>query len=168
MSSIALGRCALLLLFVGLVTTVAGAAETLSTIKSEGSTELTYKAPSGNILRVEIWQTKWDLSFPYKSALLWGGDVGEPVQFVLSSIQISQNERAVFVPLSAYSDLGDVKFASLEPTNEGFVLHLHGGNTATSYDVAFIFSHGYLRTRTVRLRELPNERWEKTRYSFPK
>jgi hypothetical protein len=82
MSSTALGRCALLLLFVGLVTTVADAAETLSTIKSEGSTELTYKTPSGNILRVEIWQTKLERSFPYKDALLWGGDVGEPPQTV--------------------------------------------------------------------------------------
>jgi hypothetical protein len=168
MSSVALGRCALLSLFVGLVTTVVGATETLSGIKSEGSTELTYKAPSGKLVLVEIRQTKLDLSYPYKDALLWGGDVGEPTQTVLSSIQISQNKKTVFVPLSAYSDLGDVKFASLVPTNDGFALHLHGGNTATEYDVTLSFSQGYLKTRTVRNRELPDERWEKTSYSFPR
>jgi hypothetical protein len=150
------------------MSTVAGATETLTAIRSEGSTELTCKAPSGSILRVEISQAKLDLSFPYKDALLWGGDVGELPQTILTSIQISQNKKEVFVTLSAYSDLGDVKFASLEPTKEGFALHLHGGNTAASYDATFSFSHGYLRTRTVRLREFPEERWEKTRYSFPK
>ena len=148
--------------------TGATAADLLSAMKPEGSTELTYKAPNGNIVRVEILQTKLDSSFPYKDALLWGGDVGEPPQTVLTSIQISQNKKPVFVTLSAYSDLADVKFASLEPTKEGFALHLRGGNTATSYDATFNFSHGYLSTRTVRGREFPDERWEKTRYSFPK
>jgi hypothetical protein len=158
---------AMVLLLVG-KPTGATAAESLSAIKSEGSTELTYRAPSGNILRVEIWQTKLDSSFPYKDALLWGGDVGEPPQTVLTLIQVSQDKKPVFVRLSAYSDLGDVKFASLEPTKEGFALHLHGGNTAASYDATFSFSHGYLSTRTVRGREFPDEAWEKTRYSFPK
>jgi hypothetical protein len=65
---------------------------------------------------VEILQAKLDPSSPYKDALFWGGDVGEPPQTVLTSIQILQNKKAVFVTLSAYSDLGDVKFASLEPT----------------------------------------------------
>jgi hypothetical protein len=148
---------------------VVTAAETLSPIKSEGSTELTYEAPSGTIVRVKISQTRLDLSsFPYKDALLWGGDVGEPPQTVLSSIQITQNRKTVFVTLSAYSDLGDVTFASLEPTTEGFALHLHGGNTAASYDATLSFTQGYLRTRAVRLREFPDERWEKTSYSFPK
>ncbi len=99
---------------------------------------------------------------------MWGGDVGEPPETVLTLIQVSQNKKPVFVRLSAYGDLGDVKFASLEPTKEGFALHLHGGNTATSYDATFSFSHGYLNTRTVRGREFPDEAWEKTRYSFPK
>jgi hypothetical protein len=148
--------------------TGATAAETLSAIKSEGTTELTYKAPNGNIIRVEISQVKIESSFPYKDALLWGGDVGEPPETVLTLIQVSQNKKPVFVRLSAYSDLGDVKFASLEPTKEGFALHLHGGNTATSYDATLSFSRGYLSTRTVRGREFPDEAWEKTRYSFPK
>lgn len=168
MSSAALGRCAFLLLLVGLVATVADAAETLSPIKSEGTTELTYKARSGNILRVQIWQAKLDPSFPYKDALLWGGDVDQLPQTFLSSIQIVHNKKAVFIPISAYGDLGDVKFASLEPTKDGFTLHLHGGNTATEYDVNMRFQHGYLRSRSVALRELPEERWEKTSYSFPK
>jgi hypothetical protein len=120
------------------------------------------------IFRVEISQAKIESSFPYKDELLWGGDVGGPPETVLTLLQVSQNKKPVFVRLSAYSDLGDVKFASLEPTKEGFALHLHGGNTATSYDATFSFSNGYLSTRTVRAREFPDEAWEKTRYSFPK
>src|SRR5947207_820904 len=129
-------------------TTVVSAAETLSPIKPEGDTELTYQAPSGTIVRVKISQTRLDpSSFPYKGGLLWGGDVDQLPQTVLSSIQITQSRKTVFIALSAYSDLGDVKFASLEPTKEGFALHLHGGNTAASYDATLSFRRGYLRTR---------------------
>jgi hypothetical protein len=126
---VGLSSLAVVLLLIG-KPTGATVAETLSAIKSEGTTELTYKAPSRNIIRVEISQVKIESSFPSKDALLWGGDVGEPPETVLTLIQVSQNKKPVFVRLSAYSDLGDVKFASLEPTKEGFALHLHGGNTA--------------------------------------
>jgi hypothetical protein len=81
-------------------------AETLSAIKPEGTTELAYKAPGGNIIRVEISQAKIESSFPYKDELLWGGDVGELPETVLTLIQVSQNKKPVFVRLSAYSDLG--------------------------------------------------------------
>jgi hypothetical protein len=159
---------AAMLLLTGSLTVVT-AAETLSPVKTKGDTEITYKTPSGNTIRIAISQTKLDApSFPYKGALLWGGDVGEPPQTVVRSIQIIQNRKAILVPLSAYSDLGDVKFASIEPAKEGFTLRVHGGNTATSYDVTFAFSQGYLRTRTVRNREFPDERWEKTQFSFPR
>ncbi|MEA3197013.1 MAG: hypothetical protein QOF32_1065, partial [Gammaproteobacteria bacterium] len=73
----------------------------------------------------------------------------------------------IFVPLSAYSDLGDVKSASLDPTTHGFTLNLHGGNTATSYDATLIFDQERLMSRTVTLREFP-ERRERDSYSFPK
>ena|ERR1700723_885942 len=124
---VAVGRCLVQLLCLGFITTVSSATDALTTVKSEGSTELTYKAPSGNIVRIEISQSKLDLSsFLYQDALLWGGDVGQLPHTILSSIQISQNRKTVFVTLSAYSDLGDVKFASLEPAKEGFDLHLYG------------------------------------------
>jgi hypothetical protein len=158
----------MVLLLIG-KTTVVTAAGTLSPIKSEGNTELTYKTPSGNIVQIEISQAKLDpFSLLYKGALLWGGDVDELPQTVLTSIHITQNRKAVFVPLSAYSDMGDVKFASIEPTKGGFALHVHGGGTATGYDATFSFSRGFLKTRTVRNREFPDETWEKTQYSFAK
>ena len=149
--------------------TGATAAETLVAIKSEGITELTCKTPNGNTVQIEISQAKLDLSsFLYRDALLWGGDVNELPQTVLISIHITQNRKALFVPLSAYSDLGDVKFASVDPTKKGFTVHVHGGGTATGYDATFSFSQGFLTTRTVRNREFPDESWEKTQYSFAK
>jgi hypothetical protein len=163
-----LARCALLLLAVAIVTTAADAAETLTAIKAEGNTELAFKSRSGNNLLVEMWQARFNPSFPYKGALFWGGDIDQLPGTFLSSIQIVQNKKSVFIPLSAYSDLGDVKFASLEASQDGFILHLHGGNTATEYDAEINFQHGYLRTRSVALRELPDERREMTSYSFPK
>lgn len=165
---VTLGRVLVLLWCLGLVTTTVVAAEALHAVKPEGSTELIFKASSGNIIRVVVSQTQLGVSYLYKDALLWGGDVGEPPPLVLSSIRIRVNNEKVFVPLSAYSDLGDVKSASLDSTEAGVTLNLHGGETATSYDATFNFSGGYLVSRTVRLREFPDERWEKTHYSFPK
>jgi hypothetical protein len=163
---VGLSSLAVVLLLIG-KPTGATAAETLSAIKSEGITELTCKTPNGNTVQVEISQAKLDLSsFPYRDALFWGGDVDELPQTVLTSIHITQNRKALFVPLSVYSDLGDVKFASVEPTKAGFTLHVHGGGTATGYDATVSFSQGFLKTRTVRNREFPNESWEKTQYSF--
>src|ERR1700723_3212169 len=95
---VAVGRCLVQLLCLGFITTVSSATDALTTVKSEGSTELTYKAPSGNIVRIEISQSKLDLSsFLYQDALLWGGDVGQLPHTILSLIQISQNRKTVFV-----------------------------------------------------------------------
>ena len=165
---VGLSCLAVVLLLIG-NPTGATAAETLVAIKSEGITELTCKTPNGNTVQIEISQAKLDLSsFLCKYALLWDGDVNELPQTVLTSIHITQNRKALFVPLSVYSDLGDVKLASVEPTKEGSAVHVHGGGTATGYDATFSFSKGFLKTRTVRNREFPDESWEKTKYSFAK
>jgi hypothetical protein len=152
----------------GLVTTIAMGAESLHPIKPEGSTELTLSAAGGDTVRVAIGQVSLGANYPYRDALLWGGDVGEPPQTVLNTLQVKENNEVIFVPLSAYSDLGNVKTGSLDATKEGFTLSLHGGDTAASYDVTLSFEHGYLKNRTVSLREFPVERREKTSYSFPK
>lgn len=150
-----------------LVAVAARAAEAVSEAKPEGSTELRLTL-SGRSVQVVLWLTHIGTGYPYKDALLWGGDVGELPQRIVSSIEIHDGAEMVFVPLSAYGDLGDVKSASLEPTSHGFVLNLHGGNTAASYDARLTFEADYLVARTVTLREFPKQRREDTRYSFPK
>jgi len=172
MSWLKLGRATLrrlvLLPLFGLVTTMVIGADALHAIKSEGSTELMLSAASRLTVRVAIGQISLSAAYPYKDALLWGGDVGEPPQTVVSSLLVKANDETIVVPLSAYSDLGNVKTGSLDATKDGFALNLHGGDTAVSYDATLIFEHGYLKSRTVSLRELPEERREKTSYTFPK
>ena len=162
----ALGRAVVLLAYLVVSMTSVTRAETLQPIIAEGNTELTFTRSGGSVVRVVIYQTKVGDSYPYKDALLWGGDVGELPKTVLASIQVKRDSETVFVPLSAFADFGGVKSASLEPTATGFSLSIHGGDTATAYDAMLKFDHGYLVSRSVTLREFPKQRWEKTSYSF--
>lgn len=141
-------------------------ADTLHSIKAEGRTEISLTPSSGKAIHVTVLQTTIGNSFPYKNALLWGGDVDVMPKSVLSSIEIQEGQDPIFIPLSAYGDLGDVKTASVSSSTHGFTLILHGGSTATAYDAALSFEGGHLASRAVILREFP-ERREKASYSFP-
>ena len=155
-----------LLLFFFLVPP-AFAGDVLHALKAVGSTELSFKDMTGGLIRVTITQSQLDSSYPYRGPLLWGGDTQALPQRVVSSIKIQKDNKGMFVPLSAYADLGDAMSVSFDSIKDGFRVSLHGGNTATSYDATLFFERGFLRRREVRLRELPDDRWEKTTYAFP-
>jgi hypothetical protein len=161
------GRALVLLSCLGMATAAIGGASG-EAINPNGQTELTLRKSSDDLVRISITQMKTGASAPYKGALLWGGDVDELPTCVLSSMVVHERDESIFVPLSAYGDLGDVKLGSVEGTIGGFVIILHGGGTATGYDARLIFSRGYLVSRTVKSREFPKERNEMTTYSFPK
>lgn len=162
-------RCvAVVLLCSGLVTVQAGAVEVSQPVVPEGNTELKLDRVAGRSLNVVISQSRIRESYPYKEALLWGGDVGELPRTVMTGIRIDYGKEAVFVPVSAFGDLGDVQRASLAPEGRGFVLRLHGGNTAAAYDATLRFDRGFITSRTVRLREFPDQRWDKTTFAFPR
>ena len=146
----------------------AAAAGAGQVIKPDGRTELTLTRPSMKSVRVALSLVRVDSTFPYKGALLWGGDVDVLPQQVVGSIEVDEGDQKIFVPLSAYGDFGDLKFASLDPSARGFTLNLHGGATATSYDAKLSFEGGFLVSRTVALREFPRQAREQTSYSFPK
>lgn len=159
-----------LALFACLVLTAvcASAAGTTQATKPDGRTDLVLTRPGMKSVRVALWLTKIGNTFPYKDALLWGGDVDVLPQQVVSAVEVSDGDQMIFVPLSAYGDLGDVKLASLDPTARGFTLNLHGGATATSYDAKLSFEGGFLVSRSVAAREFPQQVREQTNYSFLK
>jgi hypothetical protein len=159
-----------LALFAALVLTAvcASAAGTTQTIKPDGRTDLALTRPGMKPVRVALWLEKVETSFPYKDALLWGGDVGVLPLEVVGSIEVYDGDQMIFVPLSAYGDLGDVKLASVDPTARGFALNLHGGATASSYDAKLSFEGGYLVSRSVASREFPQQVREQTSYLFLK
>lgn len=161
-------RVFLLLLFLPPFVSPVIAHDVLHALNPTGSTEFSFNDVSGGPITVTVTQLKLDSSYPYRNALLWGGDIGRLPQSVVSAIQIQKGKETIFVPLSACGDLGDVKSVSFNPIARGFRVSLHGGNTAASYDATLFFEGGVLRRRDVRVRELPDERWEKTIYAFPR
>lgn len=141
--------------------------DVLHAIKPVGSTELSFNDARSGLIRVTILQSGLGDSYPYLDALLWGGDVHALPQHFVSEIQIQSNNKPIFIPLSAYSDLGDVMSVSFGSSTRGFRVSLHGSDTARSYDATLYFERGLLIRREARLRELPDERWEKTTYGLP-
>ncbi len=160
------GAVLVLMSCLGMVTAVIGGAPG-EVINPAGKTELSLRKSSSDVVQVSITQMKTSAAAPYQGALLWGGDVDEIPATILSSMVVHEREESIFVPLSAYVDLGDVKLGSMDATTGGFLITLHGGGTATGYDATFTFNRGYLVRRTVRSREFPKERTEVTTYSFP-
>ena len=143
---------------------IANADDQLHPVNSQGPTYLSLVHPK---VRVTLWLSKVGASFPYRNALFWGGDVGEPPADFVSAIDIRDGSLDMFVPLSAYSDLGDVRRASLSESSHGFVLRLYGGDTATSYEAKLEFKNDFLARRTVSSNEFPDTSREVTRYWFP-
>jgi hypothetical protein len=162
-----LQRCLQSLLF-ALPLCPASAGDVLHAVQAVGSTELTFRDVSGEQVELTVTQSAVGASFIYHDALLWGGDIGRLPKSVVSALQIQRDKHVIYVPLSAYGDLGDVKSVSFASTSRGFRVALHGGNTAASYDATLHFERGVLTRRDVRLRELPDERWEKTMYVLPR
>lgn len=145
--------------------TIANADESMIRVNTEGGpTQLHLTHPK---IDVTIRVKKLGGDFPYKNALLWGGDLEEPPPNFVSEIKIKDADLDMFVPLSAYSDLGDVHRASIHKTSRGFKLIIYGGDTATSYEADLEFSDGFLVGRKVSLNAFPDARRETTKYRFP-
>lgn len=159
---------ALLLLplcLVAAATAIAG--DVLYPLNPIGRTEASFKDRNGASISVAVTLLRLEDAYPYRDALLWGGDVGRLPGSVVSGLEIHKDKTTIFVPLSAYGDLGDAKFVSFQALPHGFRISLHGGNTAASYDANLFFKGPVLIKREVRLRELPDETWERTMYGFP-
>jgi hypothetical protein len=156
--------------FIWLVTVTAGAysAQTLQKINQSGCTKLELSVKNEKPVNAEICSAQVTEAYPYKGAFLWGGDVGELPGSVVISIHVFADDKNILVPLSAYSDLGDVHYASLEASDKGFSLNLHGGETATGYDAKLEFENGHLVSRDIESREFPQQVKETTKYLFLK
>lgn len=143
-------------------------AQPLVDVASDGITRLSITLSNGKNVVVVLQQTKLSESFPYKHGMLWGADDMRLPQSILTLIDVQIGKDQVFIPVSAYSDLGEVKSVSLNTITHGFCLQLHGGDTAASYDAMLTFKYDYLHSKKVTLREFPRQRWESTAYSFTK
>lgn len=101
-----------------------------------------------------------------KEGLRWGGDEAAPARTLVVSLSVSKAGEKLFVPLSAYGDLGEPQLLSLKQTPTGFDLIILGGDTGTAYDAVLSFEKGWLTRRRVSHHEFPDTAWEETKYSY--
>lgn len=101
-----------------------------------------------------------------KKGYRWGGEDIEPPQTVVSQLFVVVDGHDVFVPLSAFADLGSPRTVEVKVTGRGFDLIIAGGDASASYRALLTFEARELTRRRVQHGEFPKEAWEETRYRF--
>jgi hypothetical protein len=104
--------------------------------------------------------------FAYSKAYAWGGDETTPPKKIIKTITVLKNGQNLFIPLSAYADLGNPNKISLSKLPRGFRLTISGGDAAGSYDARLDFKKNEISRRRVASGEFPKEVWEETTFSF--
>ena len=101
------------------------------------------------------------------SSWRWGVENACP-RTIIGSVTIKAFGKPLFVPLSAFADLGNPRNVKVESRKEkeSFAVILKGGDAATSYSAILEFRNNILSERVVRHGEFPDESWEKTIYKF--
>jgi hypothetical protein len=120
----------------------------------------------GTPVKIEVRKVKISSRYPYPHAFIWGGDELDMPKTVITALDILSGTEKIYVPLSAYSDLGDPNQVSLERTQKGFQIIIQGGEAASSYKAVLVFNHENIKRRKVIHGEFPDEVWEETTYSF--
>jgi len=106
-------------------------------------------------------------NYAYRNAYTWGGDETSPPKRMISAITILKDGHIIYVPLSAFVDLGDPTRISLQKLPmSGFRLSIRGGDAAGSYSATLDFRKDEILRRRVESGEFPKEVWESTTFSF--
>lgn len=121
---------------------------------------------NGAQIKVKIRRSKISTQYLYSHAFMWGGDEVSMPKTVITDMDVLSGTGRIYVPLSAYSDLGDPRQISLKRNQKGFQIIIKGGDAAASYKAILIFSNENIINRKVTHGEFPDEVWEETIYSF--
>ncbi len=125
-------------------------------------------AESGRV-SVRVFITSLSKSQPCKAASSWRwGAENTCPRNIINALEIKDSGKSVFIPLSAFADLGNPRTVRIESRkgNDQFAVVLIGGDAATSYSATLEFRDSLLIERVVRHGEFPDESWEKTSYKF--
>ena len=101
-----------------------------------------------------------------KTGYRWGGEDIEPPRFLVSQLNVTVGGDEVFVPISAFVDLGTPRDVEVTATHRGFDVIIRGGDAATAYRAILVFERRSLIRRRVQLSEFPIEAAEETKYRF--
>jgi hypothetical protein len=118
-------------------------------------------------LLVNVGQSRADEECRSANSWRWGVEQACPAK-IISSITLEFRGKQVFVPYSAFSDLGNPASISVEldPTGNKYSIKILGGDAATSYVALLKFKSDVLLEKIVRHGEFPDGAWEKTVYKF--
>lgn len=130
----------------------------------DGRATITKHVASGD-LKVTVKTSKTGGS-PFKEGFRWGGEDSVAPATLITSVAVQIGAEKLFVPLSAYSDLGDPRQISLKPNAAGFELTIAGGDAGVAYNAVLIFEKGWLMRRRVTHGEFPDQAWEETQYAY--
>lgn len=135
---------------------------------TNGAVDATYPLAHRVTLHVRVTTTKVGPAFPFRDGFMWGGDGPERPRCVIDLITIRAGASPVFVPLSAYADLGDPGDLKVLPApgRFGFALMIRGGDAAGAYEATLTFRDNEIRRRRVTSGEFPQQVWQDTRYSW--
>src|SRR5262249_39276046 len=92
-----------------------------------------------------------DASAPW-AARMWGSDEdsgGARATRHVGNLRIRWAGSSVYVPLSAYSDLGNPESVEFVRGQRGATFVIHGGDTSTGYSALFFLDRGVLKRRRV-------------------
>lgn len=155
----------LVLAFAILLSTAVAFATDVSVETGLAKTKLTLSRSDSVDASVETIRTPNE--YIYSKAFMWGGDEATPPKSIVRTLTVSRNGEKVFIPVSAYSDLGTLRSISLNRVSEQrFQLVVRGGDAAGSYVATLEFKGKEIVRRKVLSGEFPKEVWEATTYSF--
>jgi hypothetical protein len=96
----------------------------------------------------------------------WGAEAECP-GLAFASLQVRVGDVPIFVPRSAFADLGAPRSVSVNTHRRGFNIVVIGGDAATSYTAKLRFSYLEIKSRRVEGGEFKDSAWEETTFSFP-
>ena len=118
-------------------------------------------------LVVKIEKSKTEEICQGSNSRRWGSEYICP-NWQITQFDLSFEEKPVFIPYSAFSDLGDPTLIQIEKDDNRhiYLIKIEGGDATTSYRATLKFQANLLLERIVRHSEFPDDAWEKTIYKF--
>lgn len=127
---------------------------------------IAHKQIRGHVLEVRAISTEYSSVVPFRVPGSWWGTEDSLPRTIISELSVTVDGRPTFVPLSSYADLADPREVQIQEQPSGFDVVISGSDAAGSYSAVLTFEDNALRQRLVRSGEFPDQRWEKTTYSF--
>jgi len=123
------------------------------------------------LLDVSVKTIRLPVDYPYRYSMMWGVEqTGEGVyglpETIVQSMDVRVNDEDIYIPLSAYGDLGNAREVTVERTINGFNVIITGGEGDLSYRAVLKFDFVNILRRVIKRGEYPFADRQETVYSF--